>query len=159
MPRAKTTGSPASRTNPPDAREAWRRLLAISSRVLRELDTSLDRRERMTVSEFDVLITLDNAPGRSLRMTDLARATMLTSGGMTRLVGRLEDRGLMRRDPDPDDARAFRACLTEGGRARLAQARVTHDAVIADHIGARLSASDVRAVERLLGKVIEPFER
>jgi DNA-binding MarR family transcriptional regulator len=107
----------------PDAREAWHRVLQISSRVLRELDASLDRHERIAVSEFDVLITLDKAPDRRLRMTDLAHETMLSSGGMTRLVGRLEDRDLVRRDPDPDDARALHASLTGAGRAALARAR------------------------------------
>src|ERR1019366_2182702 len=95
-----------------DPLDAWHRLLQVSSSVLRELDDALDAHDRITVTEFDVLITLDNATGRQLRMTDLARATMLSSGGMTRLIGRLEDRGLVRRDPDPDDARALRATLT-----------------------------------------------
>jgi DNA-binding MarR family transcriptional regulator len=69
---------------PVDAREAWHRLLQVSSRVLREIEHSLEASDRMMVSEFDVLITLHNAPGHRLRMTDLARATMLSSGGMTR---------------------------------------------------------------------------
>jgi DNA-binding MarR family transcriptional regulator len=137
-----------------DAREAWHRLLQVSSRVLRRLDSSLDRHERMSVSEFDVLITLDNAPDRRLRMTDLARATMLSSGGMTRLVGRLEDRGLVRRDPDPQDARAFRATLTPAGQSALARARATHDEVIADLLGARLRAAEVKTLEDTLAKVL-----
>jgi DNA-binding MarR family transcriptional regulator len=141
-----------------DPREAWHRLLQLSSRVLRELDHALDTHDRLTATEFDVLITLDNAPGRQLRMTDLARATMLSSGGMTRLVGRLEDRELVRRDPDPDDARAFRATLTPDGEQKLAQARLTHDAVLARMIAAYLSASDVRALERTLGKVINGWD-
>ena len=56
----------------PDPGEAWHRLLQVSSRVLRELDEALDVEDRISVSEFDVLITLDNAPARQLRMTDLA---------------------------------------------------------------------------------------
>lgn len=144
--------------NPPrppvDAREAWHRLLEVSSRVLRELDRSLDRDQRMMVSEFDVLITLDNAPGGRLRMTDLAQATMLSSGGMTRLVGRLEQRGLVRRDPDPDDARAFHASLTDAGRTSLAQARITHDEVIAKLLGDHLSPREAQTLTRTLAKVL-----
>jgi DNA-binding MarR family transcriptional regulator len=137
-----------------DAREAWHRLLEVSSRVLRELDRSLDREQRMTVSEFDVLITLDNAPEGRLRMTDLAHATMLSSGGMTRLVGRLEQRGLVRRDPDPGDARAFHASVTSAGRSGLAQARITHDRVIANLLGAHLTPHDVQTLLRSLEKVL-----
>ena len=137
-----------------DPREAWHRLLQVSSGVLRELDHALDHRDRITVTEFDVLITLDNAPAHHLRMTDLAHATMLSSGGMTRLVGRLEDQGLVRRDPDPDDARAFRATLTPAGERKLARARITHDAVLARMITPRLTAADLRALERILAKLI-----
>jgi DNA-binding MarR family transcriptional regulator len=137
-----------------DAREAWHRLLQVSSRVLRAIDAALEDHDRMMVSEFDVLITLDNAPDRRLRMTDLARATMLSSGGMTRLVGRLEQRGLVRREPDPNDARAFQATLTSAGREALARARITHDAVIEELVGAQLAAPDVRVLERTLGKLI-----
>jgi MarR family transcriptional regulator, 2-MHQ and catechol-resistance regulon repressor len=137
-----------------DPREAWHRLLQVSSRVLREIDHALDARDRIMITEFDVLITLDNAPDCRLRMTDLARATMLSSGGMTRLVGRLEHRGLIRRDPDPEDARAFRATLTPDGQHKLTQARLTHDAVLARIIAPHLTPADVRALERTLGKII-----
>ena len=129
-------------------------MLQVSSRVLRELDHALDNQDRITVTEFDVLITLDNAPAHQLRMTDLARATMLSSGGMTRLVGRLEDRGLVRRDPDPDDARAFRATLTPTGKRKLAKARITHDAVLTRMITPRLTDEDLRALEQILAKLI-----
>jgi DNA-binding MarR family transcriptional regulator len=144
---------------PIDAREAWHRLLQVSSRVLRELDRSLDREQRMMVSEFDVLITLDNAPGGRLRMTDLAEATMLSSGGMTRLVGRLEQRGLVRRAPDLDDARAFHASLTDAGRSSLAQARITHDEVIANLLGDRLTPREVQTLTRTLAKVLKHDNR
>jgi len=127
----------------------------VSSRVLRELDRELDAHDRITITEFDVLITLENEPARQLRMTELARATMLSSGGMTRLVSRLEGRGLLRRTPDPDDARAFRATLTGDGRRKLAQARVTHDAVLTRMIAPALTVAELRALERTLGKLVD----
>lgn len=147
-------GQPNRDAPKPDPRDAWHRLLQVSSSVLRELDEALDTHDRITATEFDVLITLDNAPDRQLRMTDLARATMLSSGGMTRLIGRLEDRGLVRRDPDPDDARAFLATLTSDGKQKLAKARITHDAVITRMIAPHLNAADLRALQRTLDKII-----
>ena len=146
------SSQPAAR--PLDPREVWYRLLQVSSRVLRELDRSLDAQDRITVTEFDVLITLDNAPDHQLRMTGLARATMLSSGGTTRLVGRLEDRGLIRRNQDPDDARAFRATLTPAGKKKLAQARKTHDAVLVRMLTPRVTAANLKALERALGEII-----
>ncbi len=142
-----------TKATPPDGREAWHRLLQVARLVLRELDRRLDDEHRMRVTEFDVLITLDNAPGRRLRMTDLADAVMLSSGGLTRLVGRLEQRGFVARIQDETDARAFHATLTADGARRLAEARITHDAVIAELVSAHLSASGVAELERALGRV------
>lgn len=144
---------------PLDPRPAWHRLLRVSSSVLRELDDALDAAHRISVTEFDVLITLDNVPDRRLRMTDLARATLLSSGGLTRLAGRLETRRLIRREPDPDDGRAFRATLTPEGEEMLAQARLTHDAVLERMIAPQLTAGELRALERALGKILAGLDR
>jgi DNA-binding MarR family transcriptional regulator len=134
-------------------RLAWHRLLQISRRVLRELDRQLDEQHRIGVNEFDVLITLDNAEDRRLRMTELAEAVMFSSGGLTRLVGRLESRGLVRRTPDDRDARSFHAVLTKAGADRLAEARITHDMVIDEMIGSTLSESRLASLARTLGRV------
>jgi DNA-binding MarR family transcriptional regulator len=139
-----------------EGREAWHRLLRLSRQVLREIDARLDAEHRIGVNEFDVLITLDNAPGRRLRMTDLAQAVMLSSGGLTRLVGRLESRGLVERVPDSDDARSFYAALTGEGSRRLTEARVTHDGVIEALLGAKLTGGELRSLSRALGRALEP---
>ena len=144
----------AARAEQPDARVAWHNLLQVSTRVIREFDRRLDREHRISAREFDVLINLDNAPDRRLRMTELANVAMLSSGGLTRLVGRLEERGFVRRDQDAVDARAFYAKLTGTGRALLADARVTHDGVIHDLFGAHLSATEVDAMTRALAGVL-----
>ncbi len=141
-----------------DPREAWHRLLRVSSAVLRDLQSSLDAENRIAVTEFDVLITLDNAPGQAMRMTDLAGATMLSSGGLTRLVGRLEQRGFLLRTPDPDDARGFRAALTPAGKTKLADARVTHDAVLDRLITPHIAARELHALERVLGRILDGFD-
>jgi DNA-binding MarR family transcriptional regulator len=107
------------------------------------------------VSEFDVLITLHNAPDGGLRMTDLANATMLSSGGLTRLIGRLEQRGLVRRDVDADDRRAFRASLTPAGQQKLAEARKPHDAVVQRMLGDHLTPQELRNLEMTLVKVLK----
>ncbi len=138
-----------------DAREAWHQLLQVSSRTLRSIDAALDESARLMVSEFDVLITLFNAPDGRLRMSDLASATMLSSGGLTRLVGRLEQRGFVRRDVDPGDHRAFHASLTPAGHEKLAQAREPHDAVIQRQLGDRLSPNELQRLRSTLSKLLK----
>jgi DNA-binding MarR family transcriptional regulator len=137
------------------ARLAWYRLLQVSRLVLRELDARLDDQHRIGVSEFDVLITLDNATDHRLRMTELAEAVMLSSGGLTRLIGRLEERGLVERVQDPSDARAFHATLTTAGAKRLAEARATHDAVIDELVQSKLTSAQASALAHALGRVVE----
>jgi DNA-binding MarR family transcriptional regulator len=139
-----------------EGRESWHRILRLSRRVLNEIDARLDAEHRIGVNEFDVLITLDNAADRRLRMTDLAQAAMLSSGGLTRLVGRLEGRGLVQRIPDPHDARSFYATLTEGGSRLLSEARSTHDGVIEALLSSKLTAGDMRSLTRSLGRALEP---
>jgi DNA-binding MarR family transcriptional regulator len=138
-----------------EGREAWHRLLRLSRSVLREIDARLDAEHRLGVNEFDVLITLDNAPDRRLRMTDLAEAVMFSSGGLTRLVGRLESRGLVERIPDPDDARSFYAALSGDGSQRLSEARVTHDAVIEELFSAKVTGGEMQSLTRTLGRALE----
>jgi len=133
---------------------AWYRLLQVSSRVLREFDRRFDDEHRISLREFDVLINLDIVDGQGLRMTELAEAAMLSSGGLTRLVGRLEERGYVQREQDPGDARAFHASLTAAGRAKLAEARVTHDAIVHELFGAHLSAAELAALARSFAGVL-----
>jgi DNA-binding MarR family transcriptional regulator len=137
-----------------DTRVAWHRLLQVARLVLRDLDDRIAHEHRIGVNEFDVLITLDNAAGKRLRMTDLADAVMLSSGGLTRLIGRLEDRGLVAREQDPEDGRSFHATLTKAGSVLLAEARGTHDAVIAELLGSRLTERQTRALATTLGRVL-----
>lgn len=105
-------------------------MLRTHALVIRRLDEELTRRHRLSVSEFDVLITLANAPGLELRMSELAEAVMLSPSGLSRLIGRLERDGFVERRPAGDDGRSFRARLTGSGAERLAEARPTHNAVI-----------------------------
>jgi len=139
-----------------DELAAWHGLLQTHRRVVRELDQQLSATHRISVSEFDVLITLDNSPDRALRMSDLATAVMLSNSGLTRLVARLETQGLVERLADPDDGRSFRAALTPAGARRLAEARGTHNAVIRALFLDRLSSAQRKALGRSWQQALRP---
>ena len=118
---------------------AWHGMLAAHATLIRQLDGQLRAAHGLGVSEFDVLITLFNGAERGVRMTDLAKAIMLSPAGLTHMVTRLERDGLVERAVDPADRRSFLVRLTPGGRERLDAARVTHNAVIRDRFTARLT--------------------
>lgn len=126
----------------PDEYGAWNALLTISQTVLRDLDEALREKVGLSVSEFDVLITLFNAPDRRLGMTALARQVMLSPSGLTHLVTRMERDGLLTREVDPGDRRKFYAVLSDAGDAKLAEARRTHNDALRRTLLPRLTASD-----------------
>jgi DNA-binding MarR family transcriptional regulator len=77
--------------------------------------------------EFEVILRLGRSPDASLRMTDLAAQAHITTSGVTRIIDRLEDDGLVRRAPCVTDRRGSFAQLTAAGRARL-------DAILPGHL-------------------------
>src|SRR3989442_9361461 len=113
---------------------AWGGSVRFATAVLRALDEALVAARRISVKEFEVLITLFNAPEGRLRMTELAERALLTPSGLTHLVTRLERDGLVRRSVDEADHRSFFATLTRGGHRRLRESRPTHNEVIRAHL-------------------------
>jgi DNA-binding MarR family transcriptional regulator len=125
-----STGAPARRSGgdrlTPLELGAWRELLRVHATLTRELDEELRRSHGLPLSSYDVLVNLESAPDRQMRMSELADAVLLSRSGLTRLVERLERDGLLARADCPDDARGSLAVLTDEGMGRLAQARKTH---------------------------------
>lgn len=140
--RARASGTPEFLRD--DEVAAWHGLLQTSGRVLRELDRSLQRDHRISVGEFDVLITLFNAPDARLRMAELAQRVSLSPAGLTHLVARLERERLVRRATDPEDRRGSYTVLTAKGLARLNAARPVHNEVIRRLFLNRITADDRR---------------
>jgi len=105
---------------------AWREFLHVHAVLTRELDEELRRSHGLPLSSYDVLVNLESAPDRQMRMSELADAVLLSRSGLTRLVERLEREGLLSRADCPSDARGSLAVLTDVGMARLAEARKTH---------------------------------
>jgi DNA-binding MarR family transcriptional regulator len=132
-----------------DEFEAWNALLDVTKAVLRELDESLRAATNLSVTEFDVLITLFNAPDRKLGMTELASRAMLSPSGLTHLVTRMERDGLLERQEDPMDGRKSFTVLTTIGDERLRVARTTHNRVLRQLLLPHLHAGDRRTLARL----------
>ena len=128
---------------------AWGGALLFTTAVLRALDESLMAAHRISVKEFEVLITLFNAPQGRLRMTELAERALLTPSGLSHLVTRLERDGLVRRSVDAADRRSFFATLTGAGHRRLRESRPTHNEVIRAHLTRRLTASQLATLGAL----------
>jgi DNA-binding MarR family transcriptional regulator len=105
---------------------AWRGLLRVHAAVVKRLDAELLAGHGIPLSSYEVLIALQAAPGRKLRMAELADHALLSRSGMTRLVDRLEREGLIARTQCAADARGLFAELTGAGEELLSQARPSH---------------------------------
>ncbi len=117
-----------------DAAEAraqgWRTLAALHARIEDSVEKALRREHNLSVSEYGVLDVLARQDGWHMRMTQLSNAVVLSQSATTRLVTRLEDRGLLQRYLCPTDRRGIYTEVTPAGHELLAAARPTHDTTV-----------------------------
>lgn len=111
--------------------QGWRTLAALHDRIDVALERALQSEAKLSVVEFTVLDVLGRQPGSwHLRMQQVSRATALSASATTRLVNRLEERGLLTRILCIDDRRGIYTELTQAGAKVLSDARPVHDATL-----------------------------
>jgi DNA-binding MarR family transcriptional regulator len=131
----------------------WRAFLQAHARVVRRLDEELRAEHDLTVGEYDALLTIAQAPERRIRMRQLADEVILSKSGVTRLIDRLVDDGLVERSACLVDARGAEAVITDRGLARLRAASDTHLRGIHEHFLGILDHADLDVIERAMGSV------
>ncbi len=137
-----------------DCVAAWRALLLAEDSVLRAIGVDLDTAGAIPLTWYDVLLELNAAADRRLRMAELASRTVLSRTRISRLVDELVAGGLVAREPDPADGRASFAVLTPNGRAALRKAAPVYLAGIRRHFTDHLAASERAQLTRTLDKVV-----
>ena len=138
-----------SRLTEPELR-AWQALLHAHHDVTDALDSELRAEHGLSMATYDVLVRLARAPGRSLRMSDLAERVMMSPSGLTRAVDRLVDQELVHRERSPEDARVMLARLTDRGLGLVRAAARTHLRGVREHFTGRLSQRQLREVASAL---------
>jgi DNA-binding MarR family transcriptional regulator len=137
----------------PEQLEVWRVFLRVHSLIIRRLESDLMDRHGLPIAWYDVLARLVEADDHRLRMSDLAERVMLSPSGLTRLVDRMVDAGLLSREPSERDARGFYAVLTEHGFETLRSATGTHLRGIRDHVLSRFTDSELRQISAYLARL------
>ena len=132
---------------------AWRGLLRAHACLAKRLDAELDQAHGLPMTSYEVLHHLDDALGGRMRMRDLAEQAQLSRSGLTRLVDRLEREELLVRCSCEHDARGSYACLTERGRERLEDARVTQLAVVREHFFSRFSELELSVLADMCERI------
>lgn len=133
---------------------AWIRLRGLLELLPDVLDAQLRRDAGVTEFEYYVLAMLSEAPGRTLRMTELARQTNATLPRLSHVVSRLENRGLVQRSPCSEDRRATNARLTEPGWAKVQEAAPGHVATVREHVIDPLSDEQITQLHDIADAIL-----
>jgi len=110
----------------PEELAVWAGFLRSHSRITGYLSVELEGGHGLTVREFEVLLKLDVAGRKGLRITELADRVYLTPSGLSRLIDRMEERGFVQRATDAADQRANTVTMTREGGALFRRAAGSH---------------------------------
>jgi DNA-binding MarR family transcriptional regulator len=133
---------------------AWRLLLEAHAQVTELLEHELVAERGLPLSRYDVLLNLAEAPGGRLRMQELSASVLLSKSGLSRLVDRMVEAGLVRRERCQDDRRGWFAVLTDRGRSALRRAAPVHLRGIQEHFVRHLEPEEVQVLGTALARVV-----
>ena len=135
----------------------WAALLRVHAAVLPKLERALAA-QQMPLAWYDVLLELNAAPDRRLRMSELGARVVLSRERVSRVVDELERAGLVGRERNPDDKRSLFAVLRPEGRARLRAAAPVYLESIERHYTGHLEDEEIRVISVALGRVLQAEE-
>lgn len=133
---------------------AWRAFLTATRVVFRELDRELQRDAGMPHTYYVILVALSEAPGRAMRMTELAAVCDSSPSRLSHAVARLEEAGWVRRTQTPDDRRGALATLTDEGFEVLEAAAPGHVDGVRRHVFDRLTPDQVGQLRGLCESIL-----
>lgn len=134
-------------------KRAWAALLLSHSAATRKIDAAMRAEGWPSLEVYDVLLALEDAPERRMRMVDLAEAVVFSPSGLTRLIDRMEAAGFVKRVACPGDRRAIHVQITPKGLTTRERSWHRYSELIQEHFGRFLTDRDARNVAEGLRKV------
>jgi DNA-binding MarR family transcriptional regulator len=159
-PASMAEGAPRGAEEPPvrwltDAElSSWLSVVRLISWLPWSIDQQLRRDSNLGMVEYQVMARLSQSPERTLRMSALADLANASLSRLSHLVKRLEERGLVRREPDPADGRFTRAILTDKGFQTLAEAAPGHVAHVRSLVIDVLSPEQLRRLGQAADRIM-----
>jgi DNA-binding MarR family transcriptional regulator len=133
--------------------DAFGNLLGAHATLTRELSAALVASHGLTINDYGCLLLLSRAGEEGMRRIDLANQLQLSPSGITRLLDRLEDQGLVGKGECKSDARVSYAILTDAGLEKLKDAAPGHVEDIERRLSAVLSEEEMQTLTDLLGRL------
>lgn len=134
---------------------AWLALVRTHARLWDQAEAQMRADSGLSMARYDVLMQLDHRGGK-LRLSELATTIVLSPSGLSKLLDRMEAAGLLRREPDPHDARSTFARITPRGRSLVRRARERHHAWLQRAFGDMLDERDVTDLARIMRRLDPP---
>ena len=134
---------------------AWRSYVVASLRLRQRLHRELSEQHDVSLTDYEVLVCVDERPGRKMRMTELAEMLGSTKSRLSHQIGRMEIAGHVRRIRDPDDKRGVVAELTDEGKALLDRAAPTHVKGVREHMIDLLTPEEQAVIGQSFARVHE----
>jgi DNA-binding MarR family transcriptional regulator len=134
---------------------AWIGVLQVQSVVVEALERDLAAEKRIALPWLEVLMQVTSAPEGRLKMQELAHSVLLSKSGVTRLVDRMVDAGLLERQGCASDRRAVYAVATPAGRAALREALPTHARSLRRRFSEILTPAELATLRATLQKVLD----
>lgn len=131
----------------------WRAYLDVMRLLTDRLQRQVNEECGLSLGEYEVLVQLSESPERQLRMSELAARIVHSRSRLTHTVGRMERRGLVRREPCEEDGRGVLCTLTDQGMTVLAGAAPGHVEAVRGALFDPLTAADVAALGVAMEKV------
>jgi len=136
-----------------EEQRTWRAFLAAVRLLIAELDRELQRDADMPHTYYEILVALSEAPGRTLRMSELAEVSQSSRSRLSHAVSRLEEDGWVERKDCPTDRRGALAVLTDKGFAVLEAAAPSHVEAVRRNLFDQLSPEQVAELGRISAAV------
>ncbi|MFL6113356.1 MAG: MarR family winged helix-turn-helix transcriptional regulator [Catenulispora sp.] len=136
----------------------WGRVVNLHRALNTLLHADIRAASGLDGTEFEFLLRLARFPGSRTHASKVAARMGHSSAGTTKLVARLEEKGLIHRERDPEDGRAFQVALTDTGQAALRAGLKAHIPRLDTEVATRLTAAQRRQLQDLLRR-IDPSER
>jgi DNA-binding MarR family transcriptional regulator len=131
---------------------AWYAQAKMNARLTERIADEMERRAGLPAAWIDVLANLKVEPRR---MNELADDLILSRGGATRLIARMEEAGLVERRTPPHDRRATFAVITDAGREAIERALPVHLEVVEEVYARHLTDEDAELLLRVAAKICD----
>ncbi len=133
----------------------WRLFLTVHALAYRRIDHGLVGKGCISFDDYDVLLTVNEAEGETLRMSELADAVLLSDSGMSRRVARLVERGLLHRNQCALDGRVFWVRLSRAGRRELNKAWKIYRVLIEENFANHVDEAEAKSLARIFQRMLD----